>query len=289
MAGVATALGLSLLFFLVFESFVRPDVGAERLARSVVALELALGVFAVAAAAFSSRSLGERLGLGPGRLPARHVVFLAAGTLGLSLVLDAVLQASGLREHSVLPQVYEELHGIRGRTLLLALAGLALVPGVCEELLCRGLVQRGLVPRLGPAGGIVAAALVFGALHVEPVHALFATFLGLYLGTVAWLAGSVRAAIFCHAVNNAMAVLTAAWRVDDLGGWLLPVLVGGLAVSAAALYAANAARLRLVPGAGLGAGGAGLGGGVAGGAVVRLDGEPVAEGERAAQERAPEQ
>ena len=38
----------------------------------------------------------------------------------------------------------------------------------CEELLCRGLVQRGLQPLLGPVAAVSIAALLFGALHGNP-------------------------------------------------------------------------------------------------------------------------
>ena len=94
---------------------------------------------------------------------------------------------------------------------MLALLAVGLAPGIAEELLCRGLVQRGLVPRVGAPVAVVAAALFFGALHVDPVHASFAAALGLYLGTLCHVAGSVRPAIISHAANNLLAVCVAAW------------------------------------------------------------------------------
>jgi membrane protease YdiL (CAAX protease family) len=83
---------------------------------------------------------------------------------------------------------------------------------VAEELLCRGLVQRGLEGRLGAPAAIAASACVFGALHIEAVHGVFAAALGLYLGTAAYLAGSVRAAI--------------AWNPERMPPAPLAVLVG---------------------------------------------------------------
>jgi hypothetical protein len=72
-------------------------------------------------------------------------------------------------------------------------------------------VQRGLVPSLGGPAAVALAALFFGALHVDPVHAAFAAVLGLYLGLVSYVAGSVRPAIACHAVNNLCAVVASAF------------------------------------------------------------------------------
>ena len=63
-------------------------------------------------------------------------------------------------------------------------------------------MQRGLVRRFGAPVGIPLASAIFGALHVEPIHAAAAAALGLYLGLASHLAGGVRASIACHTVNN---------------------------------------------------------------------------------------
>jgi membrane protease YdiL (CAAX protease family) len=101
-------------------------------------------------------------------------------------------------------------------------------------------VQRGLERRL-PAGlAIGLAALVFGGLHLDPIHAVFAAVLGLHLGAAAWLAGSVRASILCHVVNNLAAVtLTAAvGRTPFLG---LAGTLAGFALAGACLWLARRA------------------------------------------------
>ena len=89
-----------------------------------------------------------------------------------------------------------------GRALLLTIFAVGIAPGVCEELLFRGLLQRGLVRRCGAPAAVGIGALVFGAMHLEWVQGSAATLLGLYLGAVAFRAGSVRPAIFCHCCNN---------------------------------------------------------------------------------------
>ena len=208
---------------------------AEQLALAGIGFEVFLALVAFAGAALSSAPLGERLGLGPSRLPGSRLVALVVGTLGLSLALDSLLDLTHLREQSVLLELEARLYGVRGRTLALALVGLALVPGGAEELLCRGLLQRGLQRRLGAPLAIAVAALVVGALHVDPVHAASATLLGLYLGAAAYLAGSTRASIACHVVNNLVAVTTTAW---GLGAMPYPVVTAaaGSAVAAGCLW-----------------------------------------------------
>jgi membrane protease YdiL (CAAX protease family) len=211
---------------------------AAALGVASLGLELFLACLAIGGALASRRPLRTRLGLGPGRLPTRSLALLVVGTLALSQALDGVLELTGLRERSALADLEVVLAGASGPGLALALLGVGLAPGVCEELLCRGLLQRGLETRLGAAPAVVIAALVFGALHLEPVHAVFATFLGLWLGATALLAGSVRAPILCHAVNNLVAVGLAA-RLPDLIRPGVGSVAGGLAVAGACLLAAR--------------------------------------------------
>jgi membrane protease YdiL (CAAX protease family) len=184
---------------------------AQAFAIRGLGFELFLGLLALAGATLSARRPSERLGLRAGRLPIRRLALLVLGTLAFSVGLDAVVHLFGLGERGTLAELAAALDGVHGRTLGLALLGIGLAPGISEELLCRGLVQRGLAPSLGAPVAVALAALFFGALHVDPVHAGFAALLGLYLGTLCHVAGSVRPAILCHTANNVCAVLLSAW------------------------------------------------------------------------------
>lgn len=191
-----------------------PDAGsspAEEMAIQGLGFELFLGLVAIAGATLSAGPVRERLGLRPGRLPVGLLALLVLGTIALSHALDTLIDLAQLGERGSLAELEAALEGVRGRAFWLALLGLGLAPGIAEELLCRGLVQRGLVPSLGGPAAVALAALFFGALHVDPVHAAFAAVLGLYLGLVSYVAGSVRPAIACHAVNNLCAVVASAF------------------------------------------------------------------------------
>lgn len=213
-----------------------PSDDAAVLGIASFGLELFLACLALGLAMLSPLPLRTRMGLRPGRLSAVALALLALGTLALSQALDGVVEVMGLREQSALAEFEKTLAGASGWPLALALLGVGLAPGIGEELLCRGLVQRGLQPRLGTTSAVVIAALFFGVLHLEPVHAVFAGFLGLYLGAVAVLAGSTRAAILCHCVNNLAAVLFAA-RFPELTRPGVAGVVLGLALAAGCLLA----------------------------------------------------
>jgi membrane protease YdiL (CAAX protease family) len=210
---------------------------AEHLAIDSLGLEIFIAGFAFAGASLSREPLRRRLGLGPSRISLASLATLVVGAVGVSHALDGTIELLHLREKSSLATFDFTLAGARGSALALALVGIGLAPAIAEELLCRGLVQRGLLRRFRPAVAVPLAAVFFGVLHIDPVHAVFASMLGLYLGLAAWLAGSTRAAIACHAVNNLLAVAVAA---------LLPGPELADPVSAAGGFALAAACLWLV-------------------------------------------
>jgi len=152
---------------------------------------------------------------------------LAGGLLALSFSLSALLGALELRDAGALGEVNRIVQETRGPSMALALLALGVAPGIAEEVLFRGLVQRGVTQRLGRRIGILVAATLFAVAHADPVQAFAAFLLGLYLGAVADLAGSIRAAIACHVVNNLVA--TSAAR---LGGVPIPGDLAALPVAA---------------------------------------------------------
>lgn len=80
---------------------------------------------------------------------------------------------------------------------------IALAAGFGEELLFRGVLQRGLSAQLdsGPAGLIIASA-IFGALHAAtPTYALLAGVAGLYFG---WLFNTFDSSIIVPAVAHTL-------------------------------------------------------------------------------------
>lgn len=202
-----------------------PADSVAALVWGALGIALVLALAACAGALLSPSPLLDRLGLRAGHLRATTLALLILGMLALSHALDGILSLSGLREQSGLVDFGDRLQGASGGNLALALLGLAVGPGIAEELFCRGFLQRGLRERWSPAAAIAISALVFGALHVEPVHAFFATVLGLYLGAAAQWADSTRAAILCHVCNNlaSVALMAAQGRGEAVSTLSVPL------------------------------------------------------------------
>ncbi len=92
-------------------------------------------------------------------------------------------------------------HGPLWERALFAAIAVVLAPP-CEEIAFRGYVQSALLLRHRPAGAIVGAALLFAALHLNPVLFPALLLLGIVFGWLTWRAGSLWPAVAAHAVNN---------------------------------------------------------------------------------------
>ena len=102
-----------------------------------------------------------------------------------------------------------------------ALVVLALLPGVCEELIFRGVLARGLASRWHPALAVGLSALLFSGYHLSAVQAIPTLLLGLALGTLALRTRSLVPGMLAHVLNNASVIVVA--RDDGAGGsalWL---------------------------------------------------------------------
>jgi membrane protease YdiL (CAAX protease family) len=83
-----------------------------------------------------------------------------------------------------------------------------------EELVFRGLVFGWLIGRFPGWLAVIGSALLFGLAHVEPVHAVLAGVLGLWLGMLRLKSGSIWPSIFAHMANNS-AFVWAMYLVPD--------------------------------------------------------------------------
>ncbi|MCJ7557849.1 MAG: CPBP family intramembrane metalloprotease [Gammaproteobacteria bacterium] len=89
----------------------------------------------------------------------------------------------------------------------LQLAAIAVLAGLGEEMLFRGVIQQALQQWLGPWAGLLLASLVFGAAHwVSRTYMVFASLMGLYLGLLYWLSGDLLLAAIVHALYDFLAL-----------------------------------------------------------------------------------
>lgn len=92
---------------------------------------------------------------------------------------------------------------------------ISLVPGICEELLFRGMILGNLLP-YGKTGAIVASAFLFGLMHQNPLQMFYATMAGLILGFLCVYTRSILCSTLVHILNNGFSVLLG-WMGEALG------------------------------------------------------------------------
>lgn len=80
----------------------------------------------------------------------------------------------------------------------------AIVPGICEELIFREVIQPATTYALGAVAGIVYTSALFAVVHLVPIQVGVAFSFGLLFGYLRYRTGSVYPAILAHVAANAM-------------------------------------------------------------------------------------
>lgn len=101
--------------------------------------------------------------------------------------------------------------------LLLNIACIAGLAAVGEELLFRGMAQRLLIKMFrSPMTGIVVAAILFSALHMQFYGFAPRLLLGVFLGMAYWYSGSLWVSILGHFVYDALLIVLSYFNPEML-------------------------------------------------------------------------
>ena len=138
----------------------------------------------------------------------QQILLQVVGVAATSYWLLFAIQLVPDFEHSALAAALSEQAAQPSSNLAGALFTGALLTGVFEELLFRGVAIAVVLPFRGMTFAIIASALLFGAAHLDAHHAAVATLLGLQLGLLRVVHG-LSLAIAAHVANNALAILAA--------------------------------------------------------------------------------
>ncbi len=89
--------------------------------------------------------------------------------------------------------------------LLLDIFTTAVLAGVCEETLHRGLLLKGN-SSIGINRAILLSGLLFGLLHMNIMQFFYATLIGIFLGYLCVMCNSIFPCMIVHFMNNALSV-----------------------------------------------------------------------------------
>lgn len=92
---------------------------------------------------------------------------------------------------------------------------IAVVPAVCEEILFRGLIQRGL-EKMGAGWSIALSGLLFGLFHFDFQRFAAQTLIGLVAAYVVYRTGSIINGMILHFMNNGLLTLLMSLNTGDV-------------------------------------------------------------------------
>ncbi len=166
-------------------------------------------------------------------VPAKAVLYSALMGLSLNLVLSVTISLLPL------PEAWfaglEDQYGALGETnILLELVSTALVTGLVEELVFRGLVFTRLSRGMRGWAAVLLSALIFGLLHGTPIAIGYATLLGIFFIVMDKRYGSILPSVVAHICFNGAAVVM---NVEDtLLVFALYLILAGVFVGSTYLF-----------------------------------------------------
>lgn len=172
---------------------------------------------------FMKADIKESLSLKkPKIIPSLAGLFLWSGTLAFMLVYQYLI-SDFVIEAPTMVGVEDMLNEM---SLIGQFLFIAVTPGICEEVLFRGLAFRPIEKGLGPKKAIIITALLFAIMHLDVVRLLPTFMLGLVFGTIAYVSGSIWPSILLHIANNAVATFGISTWMPSMTQLLIVGLVG---------------------------------------------------------------
>lgn len=110
-----------------------------------------------------------------------------------------------------------EVADFMSKGLLFSLFLVAVVPAICEELLFRGMLLRGL-ERMGAGWGIFLSGLLFGLFHFDFQRLAAQTLIGFIAAYAVYRTGSIFNGMILHFMNNALLTLLADFAAKSAPG-----------------------------------------------------------------------
>ena len=187
-------------------------VGKDDLALVTVLTSLVLGLVILGAVALIGlrpyRVSLASLGITQLRVPSLRVALMTVSVLFLSLgataLYSALVQASGIKFLEP-PEIPTGIV-LPGAWAVFTFIALVLWTPFTEEVLFRGFVFAGLLPRLGGPGAMIVSALIFSAFHIDPGVLIPIFITGFLLSWLYRRTGSLWPSITAHAGQNAIAL-----------------------------------------------------------------------------------
>jgi membrane protease YdiL (CAAX protease family) len=135
----------------------------------------------------------------------RIKVNVIQGWLVAVIIVAALALIIPLQQAGSLVPMSKSMQAIFERTFtknVFSIITMVIVAPIMEEILCRGIILRGLLKNYSPYKAILISAIFFGAIHLNPWQGIPAFFSGLFLGWVYYKTQSIIPTMIIHATIN---------------------------------------------------------------------------------------
>lgn len=144
------------------------------------------------------------------KINAKSIIYFLFAMVGLIILLNQVDRL--LIILIPMPQFFIEIFDsiIFQKNIVLSIITVVLIPGICEELFCRGYLLFGKSNKeYSVVKRIIFTSLIFGIMHLNPWQLAVAIPLGILFSWVAINTKSLILAILGHILNNSFALYMA--------------------------------------------------------------------------------
>lgn len=131
---------------------------------------------------------------------------MAPGTVLLTELL-VNLQSSFLPMSETFAKSLTDMMTPKDQPMWMILFAMAVMPGICEEVLFRGAIFGLLRRRFNTVGCCVLVGVLFGFFHLSGYRLLPTTVLGIILTLMVFRSGSIFPSMLFHASHNALAIV----------------------------------------------------------------------------------
>ncbi len=140
----------------------------------------------------------------------RIIVLSIVIGLGITFISDGLDRLFQL--FFPIPEIFQEqllesfiIHSVSDFVIIVLSA--VVFAGVFEEMLFRGFVQKTFERDFNVTSAIVITAFIFGMIHMNPWWLVQISFLGIFLGLMAWKSDSIIPSMIVHFLNNGLSII----------------------------------------------------------------------------------
>lgn len=164
------------------------------------------------------RGTAEKSGLPDAKKTAMSLI-AGAGISGVSyLWIMAAKNIPAFQESLLAMEAANK--SIEGGSAAQLLLTVAIAAPLLEELLFRGIVLRSLEKVLPAWVSIALSAILFGAYHMNPAQAVYATGMGIVAGIIYYKTDCLQYPILVHAANNFIGAMQS-FILSKTGTWII--------------------------------------------------------------------